>query len=65
VDPEALVLFLCRSAVRSDSAARLAGANGYANCYNVLEGFEGEITADGQRGATGGWRFHGLPWQQD
>ena len=27
VDPEALVLFLCRSAARSDSAARLASAS--------------------------------------
>jgi hypothetical protein len=31
----------------------------------VLEGFEGEIDAAGQRGKSGGWRFHGLPWLQD
>ena len=64
VDPEALVLFLCRSAVRSDSAARLACANGYANCYNVLEGFEGDKDANNQRNRIGGWRHAGLPWYQ-
>ena len=63
VDPEALVLFLCRSAARSDSAARLASASGYANCYNVLEGFEGDRDANNQRNRIGGWRHAGLPWQ--
>ncbi len=64
VDPEALVLFLCRSAARSDSAARLASASGYANCYNVLEGFEGDRDANNQRNRIGGWRLAGLPWYQ-
>lgn len=64
VDPEALVLFLCRSGARSDSAARLASANGYANCYNVLEGFEGDRDANHQRNRVGGWRHAGLPWSQ-
>ena len=64
VDPEALVLFLCRSAVRSDSAARLACANGYANCYNVLEGCEGDTDANNQRNRIGGWRLARLPWSQ-
>lgn len=64
VDPEALVLFLCRSGARSDSAARLAGEAGYSNCYNILEGFEGDRDARGQRNRIGGWRHAGLPWQQ-
>ena len=64
VDPEALVLFLCRSAARSDSTARLASASGYANCYNVLEGFEGDRDANNQRNRIGGWRHAGLPWYQ-
>ena len=64
VDPESLVLFLCRSGVRSDGAARLATENGYNNCFNILEGFEGDKDADGHRGTIGGWRKAGLPWQQ-
>ncbi len=64
VDPEALVLFLCRSGARSDAAARLATGLGYANCFNILEGFEGDKDANGHRNTVGGWRRAGLPWQQ-
>ena len=64
VDPEALVLFLCRSGVRSHHAAVLATANGLTNCYNVLEGFEGDKDANGHRNTIGGWRRAGLPWIQ-
>ena len=64
VDPEALVMFLCRSGARSDSAAKAASVAGYGNCYNILEGFEGDRDASGQRNNIGGWRHAGLPWQQ-
>ena len=64
VDPECLVFFLCRSGVRSDSAARLAAELGYGSSYNVLEGFEGDKDANSQRNRIGGWRFSGLPWMQ-
>lgn len=64
VDPQALVMFLCRSGARSDAAARAAKAAGYTNCYNVLEGFEGDRDANAQRNRVGGWRHAGLPWQQ-
>ena len=64
VPAEATVLFMCRSGVRSDEAARLAGSAGYGTVYNVLEGFEGDKDADGHRGNIGGWKGHGLPWQQ-
>ena len=57
------VVFLCRSGVRSVAAARQAALRGW-EAYNVLEGFEGEVDADGHRGRTGGWRFRGLPWFQ-
>jgi rhodanese-related sulfurtransferase len=63
-DPEAPVLFLCRSGQRSDSAARVAAAAGYTMAFNVLEGFEGPKDNDGHRGALGGWRKAGLPWVQ-
>ncbi|WP_326543179.1 rhodanese-like domain-containing protein [Pseudorhodoferax sp.] len=62
---DAVVLLLCRSGKRSVLAAEAAAKAGFGNVYNVLEGFEGEIDAHGQRGHGDGWRFHGLPWVQD
>jgi len=64
VDHEALVLFLCRSGARSDSAARLATEAGFNSCYNILEGFEGDKDAKHHRNKIGGWRHAGLPWIQ-
>ena len=58
------VMFLCRSGARSHSAAVLATRSGYAECYNVLEGFEGDKDAQGRRNAINGWRKAGLPWTQ-
>ena len=62
IDAEALLMFICRSGVRSHQAACLANDAGF-NCYNVLEGFEGDKDANGQRGKIGGWRHAGLPWK--
>src|SRR3989344_1812799 len=56
-------VLLCRSGVRSIAAARRATELGIT-AYNILEGFEGDADAQGQRGKKGGWRFHGLPWKQ-
>jgi rhodanese-related sulfurtransferase len=64
VDKEALVIFLCRSGVRSHHAASAATNVGYNDCYNVLEGFEGNLSDDKHRNTTGGWRVAGLPWEQ-
>lgn len=64
-DPDAPLLFLCRSAVRSDAAAAAATEGGFARVYNVLEGFEGQRDAAQQRGHINGWRRAGLPWVQD
>lgn len=64
VDPESVVLFLCRSGVRSHHAAGLATQAGYSAAYNILEGFEGDRDAEGHRGRIGGWRHAGLPWIQ-
>ena len=64
IDTEALVMFLCRSGVRSIGAATAASAAGYTNCYNILEGFEGDKDASGHRNKVGGWRHAGLPWIQ-
>jgi rhodanese-related sulfurtransferase len=64
VDSEALVMFICRSGARSHSAAAAAASAGYTQCYNVLEGFEGDRDSEGRRNSVGGWRFAGLPWYQ-
>lgn len=59
------VLLLCRSGKRSALAAEAASKGGFGAVFNVLEGFEGEIDEHQQRGKSGGWRFHSLPWVQD
>lgn len=64
VDPQAPVLFLCRSGARSIAAATAATEAGYGDCYNILEGFEGDKDANGHRNNIGGWRRAGLPWHQ-
>ena len=63
IDKEMLVMFICRSGVRSHHAAVAATQFGYAEAYNVLEGFEGESDAQTkQRGKINGWKVAGLPW---
>ena len=64
VDKEALVIFFCRSGVRSHHAAVAAANAGYNDCYNMLEGFEGDKDAGKHRNTIGGWRAAGLPWEQ-
>lgn len=59
------VLLLCRSGKRSALAAEAAAKAGLTNVFNILEGFEGDSDEHRQRGHFNGWRFHGLPWQQD
>ena len=65
VGKDATLLLLCRSGKRSDLAAEAAAKAGFTRVFNVLEGFEGEIDAQQQRGRSDGWRLHGLPWIQD
>lgn len=61
---DAVLLFLCRSGGRSHMAATQLSAQGYSQCYNVMEGFEGDKDANKQRNRTGGWRAAGLAWYQ-
>jgi glyoxylase-like metal-dependent hydrolase (beta-lactamase superfamily II)/rhodanese-related sulfurtransferase len=58
------LVLLCRSGVRSIAAAKRASELGL-EAYNILEGFEGNPDDHAQRGHTGGWRHHGLPWRQN
>src|SRR5471032_906457 len=62
---DTVVLLLCRSGNRSAQAADAAAKAGFTQVFNVLEGFEGELDDAQRRGASHGWRFHGLPWIQD
>ena len=64
VEPGDTLMFLCRSGVRSHSAATAVAQAGWPESYNVLEGFEGDKDANGHRGTVGGWRKAGLPWVQ-
>lgn len=60
-----VILFLCRSGMRSVAAAQAATQSGFQNVFNVLEGFEGDLEDGNKRGIASGWRSHDLPWVQD
>jgi rhodanese-related sulfurtransferase len=62
---DAPLLFICRSGARSRAAAEAVTAAGYRRCYNVAEGFEGQVNAERHRGRNAGWKAAGLPWTQD
>ena len=57
-----VLLFMCRSGVRSRHAAQAATENGFLHCFDILEGFEGDKDAEGHRKTVGGWCKAGLPW---
>ena len=56
--------FLCRSGARSMAAGQAAQAAGFAQAFNVSDGFEGPPDAEAHRGAIAGWKAEGLPWRQ-
>ncbi len=58
------VVLICRSGVRSLEAGKALVGAGIKDVYNVAEGFEGALDDDHHRSTVGGWRFHGLPWEQ-
>jgi rhodanese-related sulfurtransferase len=58
------IYFICRSGQRSYAAAQAAQAAGFPHAYNVADGFEGGVDADGHRGVAAGWKAEGLPWRQ-
>lgn len=62
--PQHHIYFLCRSGARSLAAAEAARAAGFTHVFNVADGFEGPVDADGHRGAVAGWKAEGLPWRQ-
>jgi rhodanese-related sulfurtransferase len=60
--PDEVLLFLCRSGVRSRHAAGAATGMGYPDSFDILEGFEGDRDAEGHRKTMGGWCKAELPW---
>ncbi len=58
------IYFICRSGVRSLAAAQAAQAAGFPVVFNVADGFEGPIDAEGHRGTHAGWKVDNLPWTQ-
>ena len=58
------VVLICRSGLRSVDGGIALEKAGFTQVVNVLDGFEGELDDNQQRGKEGGWRFDGLPWTQ-
>lgn len=58
------LILICRSGARSQEAAEVLLDAGLHRVFHVADGFEGELDAQSHRGTLGGWRFHGLPWEQ-
>ena len=56
------IYIICRSGVRSRAAGIALAEQGYTT-YNIADGFEGQLGANGHRG-VGGWRALDLPWKQ-
>lgn len=51
-----IIFFLYRSGHRSLMAANFMANLGYKNCYNIIDGFEGNLQ-------NKGWKQNNLPWQ--
>ena len=64
VDPEALVMFLCRSGVRSIGAAGAGAGAGDHQVDNGLVGVRGGTGGHRGQRDNRGWRKAGLPWIQ-
>jgi len=58
------IILICRSGNRSDDAGKALVEVGMKNVSHIDEGFEGKLDDEHHRSAVGGWRFHGLPWEQ-
>ena len=58
------VVLCCRSGKRTlDAGAKLL-ESGFRQVLHIDEGFEGDRDDNYHRSTLGGWRFHGLPWEQ-
>ncbi|MBL6621145.1 MAG: rhodanese-like domain-containing protein [Rickettsiales bacterium] len=64
INKDSILLFICRSGVRSRKAAEIAENLGYQNIYNISDGFEGDVDEQCHRGNISGWKHSRLPWKQ-
>ena len=55
------VVLICRSGDRSGRAATRLAEDGFTRVFSVIDGFEGDLSAEGRRDVNG-WRKAGLPW---
>lgn len=62
--PQRPVVLICRSGHRSVDAGEELEKAGFADVYNVLHGFEGDLDDNHHRNTQNGWRVDGLPWEQ-
>ena len=58
------LFLICRSGNRSSNAAEFLTSRDFTNCFNVKDGFEGEIGPNHQRSTINGWKYCKLPWKQ-
>lgn len=68
-EPVENIFVLCRSGQRSNAAGQalaLSPSVQQVKVYNVASGFEGDRDPHtGHRSMHNGWKFEGLPWQQN
>lgn len=62
--PDTPLLFMCQSGGRSKMAAMQCTELGYRRCFNVADGFEGDLDEHSHRNSVNGWKASGLPWTQ-
>ncbi|MDP6437899.1 MAG: rhodanese-like domain-containing protein [Gammaproteobacteria bacterium] len=58
------VYFMCQSGGRSKMSAMQCTELGYTQCFNIAEGFEGDLDEHQHRNSVSGWKVAGLPWTQ-
>ena len=64
IEKKDYLFLICRSGNRSADATEFLTSRGFTNCFNVKDGFEGEIGTNHQRSSINGWRYQQLPWKQ-
>jgi rhodanese-related sulfurtransferase len=63
--PDDTIVLMCRSGDRSAAASNLLAEAGFKKVYSVVDGYEGDLAADGPKAgqrAVNGWKNAGLPW---
>ena len=64
INKQDIIFLICRSGRRSSEAADFLTSKGFTNCFNVIDGFEGDIGSNHQRSTINGWKYSKLPWKQ-